>query len=116
MGLDRLALMLEANQQETAKTDIYIASIGAEARQMALVVAESVRSAYPQLRTLVHCGDGKFKAQLKKADASNATLALIIGEDEATNNTITVKRLNEGGEQESITADSLDKFLGNVIF
>ncbi|MEJ6514612.1 MAG: histidine--tRNA ligase [Pseudomonadales bacterium] len=116
MGLDRLALMLESNQQAGAKTDIYIASIGAEARQMALRVAESVRSTYPQLCTLVHCGDGKFKAQLKKADASNATLALIIGEDEATNNTITVKRLNEGGEQESITADSLDEFLGNVVF
>ena len=30
-----------------------------------------------------HCGGGSFKSQMKKADASGAALAVIVGDDEA---------------------------------
>jgi histidyl-tRNA synthetase len=35
------------------------------------------------LKAILHCGNGNFKSQMKKADASGARFAVIIGEDEA---------------------------------
>ncbi len=107
MGLDRLALMLAEKMETSAVTDIYVVSQGAEARRSAMQAAEEVRSGVAGLRVLVHCGDGKFKAQLKKADASGARLALILGEDEVANGVITVKTLRESGDQITCPRDKL---------
>ena len=37
---------------------------------------------------MVHCSEGKFKAQLKKADASLARVALVIGDEEVASDAI----------------------------
>ena len=42
---------------------------------------------------------GSFKAQFKRADRSNALLALVLGEDEILNGQLTVKFLRSGEEQ-----------------
>ncbi|MCB1647023.1 MAG: histidine--tRNA ligase, partial [Pseudomonadales bacterium] len=99
MGVDRLALMLEAQFKHRAGADVYLVSQGDEARLSALVLAEQIRSELNGLRVVVHCGDGKFKAQLKKADASQAQVALIIGEAEAEQDQVGFKLLREGSEQ-----------------
>ena len=39
-----------------------------------------------------------MKAQLKYADKRNAKIALIIGDDEKQDNTVTIKDLNKGTE------------------
>ena len=44
----------------------------------------------------LYVGDGSMKAQLKYADKRNAKIALIIGDDEKQNNTVTIKDLNKG--------------------
>ena len=46
----------------------------------------------------LYVGDGSMKAQLKYADKRNAKIALIIGDDEIENNTVTIKDLNKGAE------------------
>ena len=46
----------------------------------------------------LYVGDGSMKAQLKYADKRNAKIALIIGDDEMENNTVTIKDLNKGAE------------------
>ncbi|HWJ96248.1 MAG TPA: His/Gly/Thr/Pro-type tRNA ligase C-terminal domain-containing protein, partial [Telluria sp.] len=44
---------------------------------------------------------GSFKSQMKKADASGAAFAVILGEDEVANNAAAVKALRgEEGEQQ----------------
>ena len=53
----------------------------------------------------MHAGGGSFKSQMKKADASGARYALIIGEDEAQAGTIAVKPLREPGPQVTVAAD-----------
>ena len=35
------------------------------------------------LPSMLHCGGGSFKSQMKKADASGARYAVIVGDDEA---------------------------------
>ena len=41
------------------------------------------------------CGGGSFKSQMKKADASGARYALIVGDDEAAAEQVTLKALRE---------------------
>ena len=111
MGLDRIALMLEAEFQGARQAEIYIASVGGEARSFALMLAEDIRDDCPARRVVVNCNEGKFKSQLKKADASGASLALILGEDEIASGQVTVKHLREAGEQKSINTEELGKYL-----
>ena len=48
---------------------------------------------------MLHAGGGSFKSQMKKADASGARLALIVGDDEAAADTVAIKTLRDGGDQ-----------------
>jgi histidyl-tRNA synthetase len=111
LGLDRIALMLEENFKHASNADVYVASVGDAARQQALLLAEAVRTDFPGLRTIVHCGDGKFKAQLKRADASGARLALIIGEDEAASHQVSIKSLRDDSDQVTIGRADADEYL-----
>jgi histidyl-tRNA synthetase len=47
------------------------------------------------LNVILHCGGGNFKTQMRKADASGARFAIIIGEDEVNDEVISVKSLRE---------------------
>ncbi|MEX2353463.1 MAG: His/Gly/Thr/Pro-type tRNA ligase C-terminal domain-containing protein, partial [Gammaproteobacteria bacterium] len=47
----------------------------------------------------MHCGGGSFKSQFKKADKSGAQLALILGENELAQQTISIKPLRQDKEQ-----------------
>ncbi|XOV90723.1 MAG: histidine--tRNA ligase [Pseudomonadota bacterium] len=114
MGLDRLALMLEDKFAPRATADVYVVSQGDAARMEALQLAERVRSAMPDLRVVTHCGEGKFKSQLKRADASDATIALILGEDELAKDEIAVKHLRDEGQQVQVASAGLVEYLNNV--
>jgi len=82
MGLDRLSLMLAEKMESSKDADVYVVSQGDAARATGLRLAELIRDQLPGKKVIVHCGDGKFKSQMKKADASGADLALVLGEDE----------------------------------
>jgi histidyl-tRNA synthetase len=47
---------------------------------------------------VLHCGGGSFKAQMKKADASGARYAVILGDDEAQAGVVSVKPLRQRQE------------------
>jgi histidyl-tRNA synthetase len=51
---------------------------------------------------ILHCGGGNFKVQMKKADASGARFAVIIGDHEAEAEIISIKPLREKAEQVSV--------------
>jgi len=53
---------------------------------------------------VVNAGGGSMKSQMKRADASCARYAIIIGQDEASTDTVAVKPLREGGEQIAVPA------------
>ena len=114
IGLDRLAMMIDGDFESTTPADVYIASIGDRARGFALSMAEDLRNALAGTRVVVHCAAGKLKAQLKKADASAARIALIIGEDEVERGEVTIKHL-ETGAQESISAGQVPDYLSQIL-
>jgi histidyl-tRNA synthetase len=117
MGLDRLALMLlELEKMEAScDADVYIASTGETPRREALLLAERLRTEHTGLKVVVHCGEGKFKAQLKKADQSGALIALIIGEDEVACGEVTVKSLRDGSDQYRVKPDEISGVLGGTV-
>ena len=51
---------------------------------------------------VVNAGGGSFKSQMKKADASGARFAVLIGPDEAVAQTVSIKPLRESGEQRTV--------------
>jgi len=99
MGVERLlALMAESRiQSQESVPDVYLVHHGAQADRLAWHAAERMRSA--GLNVVLHCGGGGFKVQMKKADASAARFAVIIGDDEAASQRVSVKPLRELRDQ-----------------
>jgi histidyl-tRNA synthetase len=108
MGIERLLALATAEQtREPEVCDAYLVHSGADATRMAWRVAEELRSA--GLDVLFHCGGGNFKAQMKRADASAARFAVIIGDNEAEAKRIALKPLREMREQQTVTVrDAID--------
>ena len=117
MGMERvLELMMVSGSLPEAVPgcDIFVLHQGGETLTAAMIVAERLRSA--GIDTILFCPpDGKsasFKSQMKKADASGAAYAVIIGPDELAKDEAQIKDLRGTGEQQSVT---LDKVLDVVI-
>ena len=110
LGIERLLLLVQEFGQLTVNNvpDIYVMHLGAGTNLTAMQHAAVLRAA--GLNLYVHCGDQSLKAQLRKADASGAAIALIIGEEEQINNTVTLKNLRTH-EQQTISADTVLKLI-----
>ena len=102
MGVERLlALMQETgNPVKQPVPDIYIVHQGEQVTSYAWKCAESLRD--EGFNVVLHCGGGNFKAQMKKADASGASYAVIIGDEELKAEEVTLKPLREPVEQASV--------------
>jgi histidyl-tRNA synthetase len=81
--------------------DVYVVSSGAGATSAALRASEQLRAA--GIDVLMHAGGGSFKSQFKRADASGASLALIIGEDELARGELGLKWLRAGSNADKGT-------------
>jgi len=101
MGVERLIALIRdsGGAPENEAPDVYVVHQGEAATRLAFQAAERMRDV--GLSVLFHCGGGKFKAQMKRADASGAAYAVIVGDDEAAVREVTVKTLRgEGGGNE----------------
>lgn len=108
MGVERLiALIRESGGEPAAPApDVYVVHQGEAASRLAFRVAEGLRD--DGLDVLLHCGGGAFKSQMKKADASGAAFAVIIGDDEAATGEAQLKSLREEGvAQRKLKVDDL---------
>ncbi|MES2367233.1 MAG: histidine--tRNA ligase [Pseudomonadota bacterium] len=99
MGVERLLALMDEFSVTVLPSaiDAYLVHQGEAATVFAWQVANSLRQT--GLNVVLHCGGGSFKAQMKKADASGARFALIIGDDEAADASVTLKSLRETAEQ-----------------
>lgn len=107
MGVERvLALLADTNRLPFERpSDVYLVHQGVEAECFAWDVAERLRDA--GLRVIFHSGGGSFKSQMKKADASGARCAVIVGDDEARARRPSVKALRQLKEQVQADVDEL---------
>jgi histidyl-tRNA synthetase len=114
MGVERLLALLHEDGMSLPKheVDVYVVHQGELAGQLASKVAEQLRD--DSKRVVIHCGGGSFKSQMKKADASGARVALVIGDDEAQANEISVKPM-QGGEQERVSVRNLTETVTRLL-
>jgi histidyl-tRNA synthetase len=123
IGVERLLeLMKAAGEKFTPnQCDVYLVHQGDEAQLQAFVLGERLRDA--GLDVLLHCasasGAGSLKSQMKRADASGAAFAVIIGEDEVASQTASVKTLrgvDGDSQQRTVDFDSVaDYLVGEII-
>jgi len=102
MGCERLVALIResGNAPAAARPDAYVIHQGEGTLECAFAVADALRSAGHAV--VLHAGGGSFKSQMKKADASGAWAALIVGEDELRAGEISVKALRRTGDQRRI--------------
>jgi histidyl-tRNA synthetase len=94
IGVERVLELMGRDDADAAACDVYVLHQGGPTYDAALRAAEAVRDA--GLDVILHAGEASFKSQMKKADASGAEFALIVGEEEESTATVTVKPLREG--------------------
>jgi len=120
IGLDRLQLLVEEQglDQSNNNPHAYLVMAGKEAELAGISLAESLRDTNPNLRLLTNGGGGSFKTQLKRANNSNASYAFILGDNEISESSITIKPLRENLnilEQQSIPQNELADFISKLL-
>ena len=109
LGVDRVALLHEVVHQARVPgaVDAYICFTADEALPRALAVNKRLRTARDDFKVRVNLGGGSFKKQLKRADACGAAWAVLIGDDELRDGTLTVKNLRDGTQSTAPEAAAL---------
>ncbi|EWH01569.1 histidine--tRNA ligase [Halomonas sp. BC04] len=119
MGIERLVLLLQTlelvPQSALGELDAYLLPMDDGATGSAMLLAEQLRTALPALRLQLHCGGGSFKSRIKKADKSGARFALLLGEDELTNDRVSLKFLRESRDQQSLSRSALVAELATLL-
>lgn len=94
MGIERLILALDGENalpQEEESIDAYLLCLSEKASVKALEIVTALRAnGYTSERDYTN---RSFKAQFKSVDKKNAKVAIILGEKDLENNTVTLKRI-----------------------
>lgn len=114
-GVERLVLLLQeqavAASAAATAPQLYVCTLDEAAQRVARRECERLRDAQPQLRVLVHAGGGSLKSQMRRANASGARYALVLGSDEVAAGAVQVKSLRGEGGPELISWPELPSHL-----
>ena len=105
MGLERVLMLLESEGIEIRKPawyEVFVTYMG-ENRQAAFNLVQQLRRAGIRA-DLDHCGRS-LKAQFKYANKTGAPVTAVIGDEEAANGTVKLKRMSDGEEKTVAVAD-----------
>ena len=110
-GIERILAALEMQNLlpiADSASDAFIVAVGEAAETIAFELLTKIRRG--GMTASMDFAKRSIKAQMKQAGKSNAKFALIIGEDEVTNNTVTVKNL-ANSEQQTLAVDEVVNFI-----
>lgn len=114
IGIDRVIMACEAEnslQDLLPKLDLFIVPIGDEAKQYAFNLLTELRNA--GVKADIAYGDRGLKGGMKAADKSDASYALVIGEDEIKTGACQLKLMRTGQSISStLTPSAIAKILG----
>ncbi|MBD1881878.1 histidine--tRNA ligase [Coleofasciculus sp. FACHB-T130] len=109
MGLERLIILLQQLQEAPVPAlDFYIVSRGEKAESQALQLAQKLRQA--GFSVDLDLSGSAFKKQFARADRSGAVACLVLGEEEAENQTVKLKWM--ASKEQSAIAQS--ELLGTI--
>ena len=118
IGMERLTELVEVSVEkaENSQPKIYIVAVGEGAEIHASIMAETIRDENQNYAVEVNMDGGNFKQQFRRADKSGAELAIIVGEQEIEQDTVSLKPLKSDGEQKTVKQEELigqlDEFFG----
>ena len=108
MGLERVLMLLGSEGVEIPRPqwyDVFVTYMG-ENQSKAFALVQQLRAAGINA-DLDHCGRS-LKAQFKYANKTGAPLTAVIGDEEAANGTVKIKRMADGTEQTIRTEDAAE--------
>jgi len=117
IGLERLHSLLLADNAGLPEDNphFYLVLGGERGLQCGMLFAEQLRTVEPRLRIQTHCGGGSFKSQFRRADRSGAVYALVIGDEEAVQQSVVVKPLRDGKAQFAVPQHQLMERLRDML-
>ncbi len=109
VGMERVIelLMLKKIPPKINPIDVYMIFDGQIAREYAWNAASLLRE--EGVSVIFNYDSGSFKSQIKRADSSGADYAIIIGEDEAASELVSLKPLRSRTPQELLTLKNVIK-------
>jgi len=108
MGLERLILLLQhLSEPQRQVLDFYVVSRGEAAEAQALVLAQKLRQTGFSVE--LDLSGSAFKKQFTRADRSGAVGCLILGDEEAQNQTVKLKWMASKEQFAIAQADLLEK-------
>ena len=109
VGMERVIelLMLKKTPPKIDPIDVYMIFDGQIAREYAWYAASLLRE--DGVSVIFNYDSGSFKSQIKRADSSGADYAIIIGEDEAVSQLVSLKPLRSRAPQELLTLKNVIK-------
>ena len=108
MGLERVLMLLGSEGVEIPRPqwyDVFVTYMG-ENQSKAFALVQQLRAAGINA-DLDHCGRS-LKAQFKYANKTGTPLTAVIGDEEAANGTVKIKRMADGTEQTIRTEDAAE--------
>ena len=97
IGMERLVILLQQlHSLPTANIDFYLVSKGSQAEAQAVVLAQRLR--HDGFTVELDLSGSAFGKQFKRADRSGAAACLIVGDEEAANQTVQLKWLATGNQ------------------
>jgi len=117
IGLERLLELVRENLQPDNRPHLYLVLVGEAAQKKGVLLAEQLRGAVSALRIMTNCGGGSFKSQFKKADKCGAQFALVLGDDEVAQKTVSIKFLRgeHSQHQETMAQGDLPAWLARKL-
>ena len=111
MGLERLILLVKEYSKDNVTTetelDCNFICLTDDSVSYALINAEKIREAIPAINLKVNLQVTSANSQFKRADKSGSKIALIVGEEELKDNTISIKDLAIKESQETLNLDQI---------
>jgi len=122
IGIERLILMLDSlgkiPEEVRKPIDVYVLVVGANLAEQALELVQRIRTEFPQLGVVSHCGGGKYNSQLKRAFNSGARLAVILEREDTGSNDLKnakIRRLEDSKESETVEIANILPKLGEFL-
>lgn len=111
MGLERLILLVKEYSKDNVTTetelDCNFICLTDDSVSYALINAEKIREAIPTINLKVNLQVTSANSQFKRADKSGSKIALIVGDEELKDNTISIKDLAIKESQETLSLDQI---------
>lgn len=110
LGLDRVLLAMEGEERTLPPQRsplVFVVSVGEGVRGAAAALLRDLRAS--GISAVSAYEDRPLKAQLRMADRTGAAYAAILGEREAAEGVVTLRRLADGNQQEVPSVDLMDR-------